>query len=265
MAFFDRDITFIASFAVRHGFDAVELCMNEHLHLNLRTTGKELRNIATVFEGEGIKIASISSYAKFNNGDSRIREKEIFGLVKAIEFAEELGAPYVRSLGGKIPPVLWDKDSKSNIENLAGCLRTVVDMTPGSNVEILQATHDNFSPGYVAAEVVEKAATPRVGVLWCVIHPMEYNETPDETWAAINETVRLVHLKDALKTTDGETWALKPLGEGNLPLFQVLEILKGAEFNGHVSIEWERHSRPEICDSEYVLSEGIKYLEPYLS
>lgn len=260
LAFFDRTIREVAEFAAKTGYDGVELRCKEDGHINEEMSLAQMREIRQVFEDQGVKVFSVSGYTKFTSSDVKIREKNLDSLCRQIELAHELGAPFVRSLGGKVPSDEWEQNSSTYVEMLGSYLRKAAERTEGREVDVLLSTHDNFSPAEVASEVIKIADHPRVALLWCVIHPIQFGEDIATTWQHIQGKFRLVHFKDATRGDLYQWWTLQRLGDGDLPLPVVARLISEANYNGPVSIEWEKHAHPEIEDSEAVLDHGIIYL-----
>jgi len=260
LAFFDRTIREVAEFAAKTGYDGVELRCKEDGHINEEMSLAQMREIRQVFEDQGVKVFSVSGYTKFTSSDVKIREKNLDSLCRQIELAHELGAPFVRSLGGKVPSDEWEQNSSTYVEMLGSYLRKAAERTEGREVDVLLSTHDNFSPAEVASEVIKIADHPRVALLWCVIHPIQFGEDIATTWQHIQGKFRLVHFKDATRGDLYQWWTLQRLGDGDLPLPVVARLISEANYNGPVSIEWEKHAHPEIEDSESALKHGITYL-----
>ncbi len=261
MALLDHSISEIAYFAAKTGYDGIELVCSEHGHINEETRIMEIRKTKKIVEDNGLKIFSIAGYARFTSIHKKIREDNLDKLCRHVEFARELGASCVRSLGGNVPIDEWDKAPDKYVEMLGSYLRKAAEKTDGSGVYILQSTHDNFSPAKIAAKVIKIAAHPSVSLLWCVIHPLQYGEPLTTTWEHICGKFRLVHFKDAIKGELYQYWPLRRLGAGDLPLTVIARLLIKAKYEGPVSIEWEKHTHPEIENSEAVLTHGIKYLK----
>jgi len=69
-------------------------------------------------------------------------------------------------------------------------------------------------------------------------------------------------VKDALKT--GEKWLFTLLGEGTLPVREMLATLGKAGWNGWISVEWEKKWYPEIAEPDVVLPQYAEVLRRYL-
>jgi sugar phosphate isomerase/epimerase len=261
MALFDRTTREVAEFAAETGYDGVELICKEGRHLQDDMSLSEIREIRNVFTEFGVEIFSISGYSTFTSPDESIREKNLDALCRHVEFAHELGASFARCLGGRVPYVEWEKNSHDYIELLGMYLRKAAERTEGSGIDILLSTHDNFSPAQIASRVITVADHPRVLLLWCVIHPLQFGEDLATTWQYIRGHFRLVHFKDAIKGALYQWWPLRKLGAGELPLLVIARLLMQDNYEGSVSIEWEKHMHPEIEDSETVLKQGLIYLK----
>ncbi len=260
MALFDRPIREVAEAAVDMGYDGVELRCTKGGHLHDEMSLTEVREISKIFADHGIRVFSVSGYTKFTSPETQVRETNLRSLCRQVEFAHELQADSVRCLGGKVPLNEWVKDSQTYIEMLASYLGKAAEQTAGSDVDILLSTHDNFSPAAVATKVTALVDDPRVSLLWCVIHPLQFGEDVATTWQHIQGKFRLVHFKDALRGELYQWWPLRRLGAGELPLTVIARLLKETRYDGVLSIEWEKHVHSEIEDSEPVLQHGLDYL-----
>ena len=78
---------------------------------------------------------------------------------------------------------------------------------------------------------------PNVAVLWDMHHPYRYmGETAADTINNIGPYIRHVHVKDSVMK-DGKA-EYKLMGEGDLPLDEMLTSLGNYGYNGYISLEW---------------------------
>ena len=70
----------------------------------------------------------------------------------------------------------------------------------------------------------------------------------DRTWSEVGKSIAHIHIKDGINRHDPEWHDFKytRLGEGELPLYDLLDLLKNAGFDGYLSFEWEIAWRPEL-------------------
>jgi sugar phosphate isomerase/epimerase len=70
--------------------------------------------------------------------------------------------------------------------------------------------------------------------------------------------MRYVHVKDG----HGGTCTL--LGEGDVPIFAMLDLILAGGYDGPISVEWEKRWQPQIADPEIALPQYAKALKAYL-
>ena len=73
-----------------------------------------------------------------------------------------------------------------------------------------------------------------------------------QTWEALGDCVCGVHVKDSRpEGLSGRAEALP--GSGDVPVVQLLKLLREIEFAGPVALEWEKYWHPELPDLEAAL------------
>ena len=87
LAFFDCSIQEVAEYAVKLGYDGVELHCREDGHLNEKMSVSELKTIKKLFDNLGLKIFSVSGYSKFTDPDPGVRERNLDVLCRDVEIA----------------------------------------------------------------------------------------------------------------------------------------------------------------------------------
>jgi sugar phosphate isomerase/epimerase len=152
-----------------------------------------------------------------------------------------LGAPVVRVFGGSLPEGMPRADA---LARSADNLRAFGDAAKAEGVAIVLETHDTFSTGATVAELLALTAHPSVFALWDLHHPYRQGETPEETDGYIGAATRHVHIKDS---KDGNYTLL---GEGDIPLFAMLDLLEKRGYAGVLSLEWEKRWIPGIAPPE---------------
>jgi sugar phosphate isomerase/epimerase len=142
---------------------------------------------------------------------------------------------------------------------LAGNLRAFGDAALGCGVGIVLETHDDFSTGAQVAELLAATAHPAVHALWDLHHPYRRGESPATTFERIGGATHHVHVKDG---SLGRGYTL--LGEGDVPLFPMLDLLLDGGYSGPVSLEWEKRWEPQIADPEIAFPQYAAGLRAYL-
>ena len=129
-------------------------------------------------------------------------------------------------------------------------------------------THDAFSASSVVAELlalVDPAAVDSgaVGAVWDSHHPHRMGETPAEVYANLGSRILLAQVKDARRKADGD-WQLVLLGEGEVPVRDMLERLAAGGYPHWISVEWEKRWHPEIEEPEVALPQHLELLTKWL-
>jgi sugar phosphate isomerase/epimerase len=163
--------------------------------------------------------------------------------VAALELAAEWGAPAVRVFGGEAESL---DDELARAEQLG--------------VTILLETHDDWSSARRVAGVLERFDSVWLAAVWDLHHPQRAGESPQDVLDALGDRIGLVHVKDA--RADG---SLVPLGAGEVPVRECVELLRAAGYDGWWTVEWEKRWHPELAEAEDALPHELAVLRRLLS
>lgn len=174
-------------------------------------------------------------------------------LLNFARLAEGLGTPYLRIFGGGTwGKALTDEDFAAAAEVLAWWTRERE--SNGWRTDILIETHDAFSASAPLLELFERSGRS-AGVIWDSHHTWRLGgETPAESWTALRPFVKHVHIKDSTAVPSARhpyTYVIP--GTGEMPLGEVMSVLRRDGFDGAVSLEWEKMWHPYLVD----LSEAL--------
>lgn len=189
-----------------------------------------------------------------------------------IDLAARAKVPYVRVLGDLAPEVQGEVDDTV----VAGALKTLSDYAAYRQVTLLVETNGVYadtkrlaamlaSLGASATEtdITDGANRPAVAVLWDLHHPWRFfQESPATTWSHIGKHVRYVHIKDS-QMQQGRI-RYKMLGEGDLPIREMLDILADNGYEGYVSLEWVKRWSKDLEDAAVVFPAFTYYMQQFL-
>jgi len=115
--------------------------------------------------------------------------------------------------------------------------------------DILIETHNEYATSDALVPLLRAAAHPRLGVIWDCLHPLEDGEEIGRTWEALHPYIRHIHLKDARPPSDPDAhdWVYTRLGEGEVPLCELIRMTRRDGYDGYYSLEWESPWRPELA------------------
>jgi len=186
-----------------------------------------------IVAGSSIKLASAS--------DQDQAELQTIGA-----WAESLGMSYVRVFGGGT----WG-ESLTDVEyaRAVDVVRWWRKERAARNwqVDLLLETHDAFSASEPCRKL-NRLLTQPLMLIWDAHHTWRIGgEAPGFTWEAIGPWVRHVQFKDSVdKPSARHPYTYVMPGDGQMPLREVITILEREQFEGYVSLEWERHWHPYL-------------------
>ncbi len=247
--------------AGRYGCDGVEFryAPGEPVHPGLSTG--ELASIGRRLADAGVVPLALDSYLKVaaEGPEDPDDDETVEELRRHLSVAASLGARYLRVFpGGDRPGPVADRWAARRLVEVASMARDV-------GVGVLLETHDSHRRAGDVARVLADTARRAggvsaedghpIGAIWDVMHTWLGGETPAVSLAELSPWLGYVQLKDC--TPD-----LTPVapGAGVLPLPHVLTALRGAGYQGWVSLEYERAWHPEIPPLSDVLPAFTGYL-----
>ncbi|HUG11446.1 MAG TPA: sugar phosphate isomerase/epimerase [Opitutaceae bacterium] len=127
----------------------------------------------------------------------------------------------------------------------------------GWRPDIMVETHDALFSGEAINRFLSIA--PGTGILWDTHNTWRASgEDPLVTWRAIRPHVVHMHVKDSVSIPSGKhsyTYSLP--GDGEFPMAALREVIR-EEFDGPVSLEWERLWHPELAPLEDALEAATR-------
>ncbi|MCR4692688.1 MAG: sugar phosphate isomerase/epimerase [Firmicutes bacterium] len=145
-------------------------------------------------------------------------------------------------------------------------LRALCTFTKG---EIWVETHNEFATGKSLKKLIEDVSCDNLKIIWDVMHPFEDGEQPEKTMEYIGDYIAHVHIKDGKKRKDPiwHDFEYTPLGEGEVPIRDIIKLLKRSGFTGYYSLEWENMWRDELKALNWsvddILSRYIKFMTEF--
>jgi sugar phosphate isomerase/epimerase len=170
----------------------------------------------------------------------------------------------VRVFGGALPDS--DPDRQATLAAAARVLEASVPRAERLGVAIGVETHDSFSASSVVAELLALVPAAAVGAVWDSHHPHRMGQRPAEVWSDLAARTLLAQVKDARPDParpDG--WQLVLLGEGEVPVREILGLLYGGGYEGWISVEWEKRWHPEIEEPDVALPQHLSVLSTWLA
>ncbi|MFI7633452.1 sugar phosphate isomerase/epimerase family protein [Nonomuraea sp. NPDC049400] len=220
------------------GCQGLELRLHEDtgVHSGLDAAGR--RSVRERVERAGLEISALAGYVGICEPGAD--EPVIEALAADLQLAADLGAPGVRVFPRGDDPAVGARRLKA-VSGTASALGT----------HVLVETHDLMATGAAVAGLLAEAGCPETtGAIWDLLHPWRHGESPADTLAALGPYLTYVQVKDAVSA---EETTPVPMWTGSVPLEECGELLRGAGYDGWVSLEWERTWYPQVAPVEDIL------------
>jgi len=209
-----------------------------------------------------LEVTGFSSGARLYNPDPADAEAALEEVRQYARLCRIFSAPIIRVFGGRHQGTAWN-------EVLAAAAETLRKMAEiaGEGITIAVETHDDFTESSKVAEVIARTNAPNVGVLWDLHHPYRVaGESPQQTYDNIGRYTVATHLKDSRTTGTGEDdYEYVLAGEGDVPLAEMVRLLKAGGYDGAITLEWEKKWHPELAEPEVALPHHARYIRQLIS
>lgn len=252
----------ILDFAATHGFAAVELRgilqamdLSKVPELQPDRLAQSKRELAD----RGLVVPCLGASINLHEQDQTKRAAAMAETRRFIDLAQAMGAPYVRVFGNEYPKGM-ERDAV--LTYIAGGLRELGEYARPRNVTIILETHGQFTDSPTLLELMKRADSPAVAILWDAHHTFVGGEQPEATVAQIGRYIRHTHLKDSVPGGNDRRYVLT--GEGDVPVRRQVEALAKIGYRGFYSFEWEKRWHPEIAEPEVAFADYATVASGYL-
>ena len=210
----------------------------------------------------GIAVSGIATSARFAVVDADELARNVDEARRNLALAAELDAPVLRVYGGRVPE---GHTVESILPTVVENLRAIGDEAEGFGVTLALETHDDWTDSAVFARLMREVDHPRVRVLWDLHHPYRTNgEAAALTYANLSPYTVSIHVKDSRPTADsGHQYVL--LGEGDVPLKTMLDLLVAGGYRGYAILEWEKRWIPDLPEPEIAFPQYVAKMRQWLS
>lgn len=258
LAFPDASLATAASLGRSWGYDGIELRLIDGELIDPAMPAADRAAVKQTVAAVGLPIVAVDSSIRLTDDDPGPE------LARFLELASDWESPLVRVFGGALPDS--DPDRKARLAGAARVLEASVPLAERLGVAIGVETHDSFSSSSVVAELLAMVPAGAVGAVWDSHHPYRMGQRPAEIWADLGLRTLLAQVKDARRDptrTDG--WQLVLLGDGEVPVREMLELLDAGRYAGWISVEWEKRWHPEIEEPAVALPQHLSVLRAWLA
>lgn len=249
--------------AVANGYAAVELrglLGQMDLPASSEFNAGRLKEKRADLAAAGITVACLGSSAQMHHGDPATRKKHLDEGRRFIDLAAALKTPCVRVFGDKVPP---GDDKAAVVQRVGAGLRELAAHARGSGVTVIIESHGDFTDSPTLLAMLE-AAGDGPAILWDTHHTVVAgHERPAGTFRQLATHVRHTHIKDSVPA-DGDERKYVLLGEGEVPIRQIVQTLASGGYKGYYGFEWEKVWHPDIAEPEIAIPHYAKTMRQYL-
>jgi len=255
LAFPDTSLASAVSLGRRWGYAGVELRLIDGELIDPRMPAAARAQVKRTVTAAGMPVVAVDSSIRLTGEDPGP------DLRRFLELASDWESPLVRVFGGALAADLAERQEQ--LRAAARVLEACVPVARRLGVAIGVETHDDFSASSVVAELLAMADPEWVGAVWDSHHPYRVGESPADVYANLGRRILLAQVKDARRRPGGD-WELVLLGEGEVPVIQMLGLLASGGYRNWISVEWEKRWHPEIAEPEVALPQHLRVLAEWM-
>jgi sugar phosphate isomerase/epimerase len=249
----------IVDFAAANGYAGIELRgIQKELELEKCKEFSSAANITAtlnLMKQKGLQFVDLGSSCNLHIAEAAERKKNLDEAKRFIDLAEQTGCPYVRVFPNSLPK---DGDKKAAMDLIAKGLMELGDYAKNTRVIVLMETHGDLVHADDIVYVMQQAAQPHTGLVWDIANMWTVTkEPPAKVYNKLKKHIRHTHIKDAKLSAHGKI-EYKLLGQGEVPIFEAIDILYNDGYSGYYSFEWEKLWHPEILEPEIALADYPK-------
>ncbi|HTW10042.1 MAG TPA: sugar phosphate isomerase/epimerase family protein [Acidimicrobiales bacterium] len=251
---FERTVEAVATY----GFDGLEVRLFDGEVVTPALSAVSRRRGEAALRHSGAQVCALDTSLQVTAEDRAAFLRDVEAMA---EIAQQWGAPLLRLFGGKLPAEPAARAAA--LQRAAGALVEGAAVAAAYGTRLALETHDDFSSAHTVAEVLDQAAGS-AGAVYDSHHPHRMGEMPREVLEVLGGHVWHVQAKDAVRLPGDDNWRLVPLGEGEVPVQEMLAQLPKAGYSGWISLEFEKKWHPELAPPELALPPQAKLLRSWV-
>lgn len=191
-----------------------------------------------------LSISCFDSQADLSQDDPKTLDQVRF----LIDTAQAMEVPYV-AVGA------MDENPDQVYKNLESLLAYARD----KGIVVLVKTVGIYADTSRLRDLLNTFACDELAVLWDMHHPYrDFQENPADTIKNLGAYVCHVHLKDS---DSGDDYNL--IGEGSLPVAEMINALYSINYGGFISLEWEPAWMEDLQDHDIIFPHFVNYMKRF--
>ena len=266
------------------GLDGAEIIVQDGYRCAIpeQADAKTLDLIAGTAARMNLQIIALTPYyARFNDLEDSVREHEIAGVRRVIQYAQLLGAKYIRIYAGQFAQTDTDPTGGKRAK-LVESMKRLGDDALSAGVQLALENHFNTMTVSAAdtISIVREIDHPAVGILYDQANlTFTGNEPWDKALALQLPKICHCHVKDLVfcegkrdfvsssvshPKEEERNVVTRIVGEGIVPWKNILQAMKNIGYQGWLSLEYERRWHPrDIPDASVGMKRSAENLRSY--
>jgi len=258
----DWDLDTIIAKAKEYGYGGFEPRVAAgHKHgIELSLSKMERSEIKKKVRDSGIDISCLATSARYSSPDEEEYRRNIDDCRNNIALASDLGVKLIRVFGGRLPEPK-EGNRERFYDRIACGLRECGLFADQHGVTLCLETHDDFCRVKNAVEVIARADAPGLSINWDFTHSLLSGDDPGGAYRLACDKITHLHARDCKYKGNGkplpapeaeflpegmyDDWELVGLGEGDMPVREVMQLMVTDGFDGFFSLEWGNWT-PEV-------------------
>ncbi len=201
-----------------------------------------------------IPCLSTGSSLKFPDKIEETKEE----IREYMDLAVKTSTPYIRILADLTAEPQGEVDD----ELVISALKELAPYAEERDITLLVETNGVYTDTARLRKVLEEVASDNVAALWDVHHPYRFGgESPETTVQNLGAYIKYAHVKDSVME-DGKV-SYRIMGEGDLPMDEIMMALRSINYEGYVSLEWLKRYAPDLSDPGIVFPHFANYMRRY--
>ena len=175
---------------------------------------------------------------------------------RCLDMARRFRIPFIRLHAAGEP---GDEAAEARVR---GVVFAVLREAEDAGVVLLMETYGIYADTSRLRELLNGFASDGLAALWDLQHPCRLcGESAQDTITNLGAYVRHVHVKDSVSVGGAPEYRL--MGEGDLPLADMMDALRSVNYDGFISLEWDPDWQPELSDPEILFPQFAGYMSRF--
>ena len=235
--------------AIDMGFSGVEV-YNLHAHPALTDRGAPFHKYNTSATARELREKQLSVPCFDTSIDISATDLDLATVIALMETAECAKVPFVTLCA------LCD-----NEDAVFSALSSLLPTAESLGVSILVKTSGIYSDTARLRNMLDRFASDNLAVLWDIHHPYRDNgETADTTIKNLGCYVKHVHMRDS-----DDTGVYQLIGEGTMPIDDVMRALSSVNYDNFISLEWKPEWLSDLQDPEIIFPYFVNFMSRFSS